>query len=362
MNKINCTQFSSIIIMLILSSFLGVGIFSLIKASGIDAYLSIILGGIIGSIFIYLFITIFNYEPSLTLKDKINKLFGKKIGFILNFILFIIIFSMGTSSIFNLTIFISSQFLPETPLLLIALVFSFLVIFINTKGIDVISKTSFILVIINLIFYLFAFIGLIPSFDISNIKPFLEHGLNRPLKGAIFVIGFNIIPIFLLLMIPKNIIVDKKKINKHIIIAYLLGIILMTSVLFLTLGVLGIYLSSIYQYPEYIVLKNINIFNFIDRIENIITSQWIFSLFINLTMIIYFLSNSIKTNNKSKIIPTFLCLSILFISKKIFSNNTQFNNYTYKYSLINDIIILLILIIIFIKIKKLYFKTGLSNK
>lgn len=342
-NKINSLQLSAILVMMMMASYLGAGVFSVIKASGVDAYLSVILGGIIGSVILIMFTYIFNYEPDLTLNQKIIKLFGKKIGAVIISIILLIVFSMGMTAIFNLTNFITSQFLPETPLILIALVFAFLVILINTKGIEVISRTCLILIVINFFLYLVALIGLIPGFEFSNIKPFLEHGLKRPMMGTTYVIGFNILPIFLLLIIPKNILVDKEKANKFLTGFYIFGIILMFFMMFLTLGNLGIYLSSIYQYPEYISLKNISILGFIDRIENIVSSQWIFGLFINLTMVVYFIANTIKKDYHGKITPTIITLAILFTSSYVFKNNTLFNNYTYDYSLFPRIIILIIL-------------------
>ena len=78
-NKINSLQLSSILVMMMMASYLGAGVFSVIKAAGVDAYLSIILGGIIGSIILIMFTYIFNYEPNLTLDQKIIKLFGKKL-------------------------------------------------------------------------------------------------------------------------------------------------------------------------------------------------------------------------------------------------------------------------------------------
>ena len=129
-------------------------------------------------------------------------------------------------------------------------------------------------------------------------------------------------------------------------------------VMLLTMGNLGIYLSSIYQYPEYIALKNISIFGFIDRIENLVSSQWIFGLFINLTMVVYFLANTVKKDYHGKIVPTIITLAILFTSAYIFKNNTMFNNYTYNYSLFPRIIILVILTFMVIAI---YFKKRRTN-
>lgn len=342
-NVINSFQFSIMIIMSMMASFLGISFFSIIKATGVDACWSVIIGGILGIFVLIGFILLFNYEPDLPLDKKVFKLFGEKIGVVINVIFWLIAFSMGLTAMFNLNNFITSQFLTETPTLLIGIIFSLLIIVINIKGIEVISRTCLILFVINIFLYILTVFGLAPKVDISNLKPFLEFGLSRPFNGAFYVLGFSIVPIFIFLMIPKNSLLDKEKVNKFLVGVYSLAVILMFFVLFFTLGNLGIYLTSIYQYPEYIVLKNIELFGFIDRIENLVTIQWIFGLFMNLSFIVFFLTNMIKNNNKSKLLTIFITTFILIISQIIFSNNTVFNNYTYRYSIFFRIIILIIL-------------------
>ena len=349
-NKINSLQLSSILIDIMLASFLGTGIFAIIKKSGIDAYLSVIIGGIIGISLIILFLYIFNYKENLNFKEKIIDLFGKHLGNFINILIIFIVFTMAISSTYNLMNFITSQFLPETPPIFIGLVFAFLVILINSKGFEVISRVCLIICIICCILFFVTAFGLLPEFDINNLKPFLEFGLSRPIKGSAFVICFNIIPVFLLLVIPKNNLVDKEKFNKYLLFAYVFSIFLMFLVIILTLGDLGIHLASIYQYPEYITLKNIKIFGFLDRIENFITLQWLFGLFTNITIAVYFLSNSIKSNYKGIILPIIISLLLVFSSLIIFPNNTIFNNYIYKYSLIFRMILIIIILIISIKI------------
>ncbi|MEG0025945.1 MAG: GerAB/ArcD/ProY family transporter [Bacilli bacterium] len=359
-NKINSLQLAALLLMIMLSSFLGIGFFASIKAAGINAYLSVILGTILGLFILGMFLIIFNYKPNLSLPKKIINLFGLKIGLIINIIIFILTFFMGLSAMFNLTNFIGSQFLPETPLFLIGFIFSLLIIIINYKGIEVISRVCIILIGINLLLYFLATLGLIPSFKLSNLQPFLEDGVYRPLYGSIFILEINILPIFLLLMISKNSIVDKAKTSKYLLTFYLFGALLMFFTMFLSLGVLGIDLASIYQYPEYIVLKNINLLQFIDRIENVITIQWIFGLFIFLSIIVYFLSNYLKVNNKHSIIYVIITFAILITCFLLFANNTIFNSYIYKYILyIRSAFLLIFLFISMAIIYKCGFKKNL---
>lgn len=358
-NSINSLQISALVLSIITSFIIGISILNAFRIAKIDGYIAIIISAILGIIPIILMLYISNFKPNLNIKEKIDYLFGKKIGFILNLIICIIIFIISLTSLFSIVNFIISQFLSNTPVIYIALFLGLLTFYALTKGIETISRTSLILIIIALIFFIFLATCLINEFDTSNLKPILEHGLNKPLLGGFSTMLMFTIPIFTILMIPKNNITDKKNYNKYIIISYLIGATIIIIMSTMTMGVLGQYLSSLYQYPEYIVLKKITLFDFIDRIENIICVQWIFSVFIVLTMCCYYITNTIKKNDTPKKLGGIITLLMVILSIYVFKNNTTFNNYiVYVYPYILSILLIIIMVIsttIFIR-KKTYSK------
>ena len=354
--KINSLQFCSILIMLIVSSFLGTGIISVIKTCAVDSPITILITSIIGILIILLFLLIFNYEPDLTIFKKTKKLTGNFTGSIINFGLIALIVIRGIGSFYNLNSFIVSQFFSDNSKYIIAFLFSLIIIFANIKGIETLSRVSLILLGINIILIVISHLGLLPFIDYNNFKPMLEHGLSKPLFGSLYVISHNITPLFLLLIIPKNNIIRNKSFSKHIILSYLISMFLIFTVLFFTLGVLGIDLTSNYQYPSYAVLKNISLLGFLDRIENFLTIQWLFGLFISLSIIVYCISNGIKYNHKSKLLIIFSTTIIVISSFLFFDNITNFNHFTHHYAFVLQLIFLSIFIlmglIILIKRKK----------
>ena len=62
----------------------------------------------------------------------------------------------------------------------------------------------------------------------------------------------------------------------------------------LTYGILGANLVDIYRYPEYMTLKKIKLFNFVEKVENIVSITWIFDLFITL---------AVSGNNMKELLP-----------------------------------------------------------
>ena len=356
-NKINSLQVGSLLFMMGLAPFMGIAIFVLLQTTGIDAYLSVLIGGILGYGFVLCYYTIAHYEPDLSLPEKIVKLYGKKLGFIFNGILIISFMIMAISIIYNLSNFIISQFLSETPPIVIGIVFTVVVAHLASKGIETLTRTSFLLFIITLLFLFLTILGLYPTVEFDNLKPFLEHGISRPLKGSLYYLILDAIPLITLLMIPKNTIVDKEKLKKVTTLFYIFMILISFLVIFFTLGSLGIHLASFYQYPEYVVLKRISFFDFLDRIENVVTAQWIFYLFIALSYLISSITHCIHFKNKGKLLPFIVSFIVLFLSLFLFKNNTTFNTYSLKWIPLIRIPLILLIIITVITIK---FKNKLT--
>lgn len=325
-NKLTNIEFSCLIFFPILSLFSGIGTNNTIKIAGVDSYLSVFLAYLLGFIPLLLFLLIFNYKKELNIKEKIEYLFGKILGTIINYSIYILIILIGTILLYSISNFAISQFLSETPILVFMILLGLILIYSVSLGIENISKVAIISLAIICFLTIISTAGIIPHFEVSNIKPFLEKGITTPLKGSIILILTNIVPIFILLIVPKNKIENNNKTNKYLIIFYTLAFFFIFLAILLTMGSLGIYLCDIYQYPEYTVLKKISLFNFIDRIENFIYIKWILSSVICLSLIIHYLSEGIKKQSK-KIIPTLITLTMIYLVTRIFKNNTIFYSF-----------------------------------
>ncbi len=328
-NKINCLQYNTMLILIVVSSFMGIGVYSLVRAAGIDAYITVLLGVMIGIPALLLFLYIASYEPDLSFPLKMEALFGKKFGKFVTLISATLIFVFANNYMFNLINFIVSQFLPETPLLMVAIPFALLMIYTNHKGLETISRVSLVLLTINIILFAIGFIGLTPSIEVGNLKPFLEFGIERPIQATFYYFTLMIMPMFVLLIVPKNKVINPKHFNKSIISAYFFSHLFIFGFCIITLGILGIHLASIYQYPEYMILKHVNLFGFLDRIENIVTAQWIFGLFFSVTFAVYYIGNCLKPEHNSKFLPTGIVTLMLLASVYLIPNNTSFNHYIF---------------------------------
>ena len=131
-------------------------------------------------------------------------------GKIISFSLLLFVFAYSVVLFYDIINFISSEYLYKTPSYIIGAMILVPIIYLLTKGLRTISRVSIILFMISIVLYVFSIAGLIPSFDSTNLLPFLEEGLKNPLIGALGFISYTAMPIFILLIIPREDVGEKK--------------------------------------------------------------------------------------------------------------------------------------------------------
>lgn len=357
--KINSLQYATILAFLIYIPILGIGTHIIINISRNDAYISTIIMGILGIIILLLFNYIHSYNKDKPISNTITQLYGKILGNIINTIICIIFLIISITYLYNLSNFITSQFLNQTPTIIIVISITILIAYNLSKGFQNMSRVSLILFTISITLFILTVIFLLPHTDINKLKPFFSNNITSITKSGILLTSINILPIFSLLCIPKNNIKDNNKLNKYLIIFYIIAILSCFVLITTTISSLGIYLSEMYQYPEYIALKEINLLGFIERSENILSIQWILGYVVAISMLIYYISSTIKIKNDkpNNIITIIILILAIYLTRKLFKNNTMFNYYItniFPYiTMILLLIFILITITIFIKKRKI---------
>ena len=200
--------------------------------------------------------------------------------------------------------------------------------------------------------YLLSLIGLTTQISIDNFKPFLESSYISLFKGSYSFVTYNVLPLYLLLIIPKND-VDNRHFLKNISMGYIITSISLLLVSLTTIGIFGIKLCNLYYYPEFQVLKYVSLIGLSARIDGILIIQWIFDLLIFMIMGMYFIIETTKTMFKvnkhvySIILAILLVLLNEFITSNLLLNDLSMNVFPH----IIFIFISSLLVIMFISIK-----------
>ncbi len=336
--------------------FIGLTFNSLIRLVKQDSWIVPLLSLIVGFIFILAVNYISNYKPDFNITEKINSLFGNISSKVVLIFLFIIVFVYCIINYINLNNFIHGQFLNNTPIMIISIMFMIAMAYILYKGIVVIARTSSVLFYIGIILFIISLFMLIPSFEISNLKPFFQFSGKNLVKSINCFYALNISPMFILTIIPKKDI-ENPKIKKAITLSYLLSTITLFFVIFATISTFGYELTSLYEYPEFHVLKHIYFIGTSSRIESILVIQWIFDSFIYNILALYFCSVCIKNFSKKIKISLknlgLLCCAVVLVMVNLLSRyDIYLNNFILKYAYVSiSIIVSLLTIIICLKIK-----------
>jgi len=356
MKKNSYLELASLVIIQTVTTFFGISVSILKEGAGVNSWLSALISYIIGLIPLFLIIYISNYQPNKKLNEKINSLFGNTIGFIINILFSLLLVSLGITLLYNINNFILSQFLYRTPFLVSCTLFIILIIYCANKGINVISKVAMLLLTINIALYTINILALIGYIDLSNFLPLLKENTQNIIPTSLKIASINYLPLLTILIIPKNKLTVPKQYTKTIIISYIIGAIISFGLVITTFGVLGIDLVNAFEYSEYIVLRKIKLLGFLERIENIISLQWIIGSFVYLTIIVYSISKSIplKSTKSHKWINLIIGIILLALTTIIFKDNTLFD--TYVKNIFPYIISGLLLIYVFIVVKIFFSK------
>lgn len=355
--KISSFQLGILTFFLAKASFFPIASSMILKSSGHNFWISIILGVMVGFIPLMVFIFINKHDENKNIFELNISNFGKVIGNVLNFLIVIAVIIVGTIMLLSICNFIFFNYLDAIPQLFIAALLLLVISYAAIKGIETICRTSQILWIFSTVIFIIGFVCLLNYIDLSNFKPIFEISFNDILLSTYNVILFSIAPIFLLSVIPHNIIVKKERYKKSIIIGYVGGLLIVFLTLFSTVGVLG-NITNLFLFPEYIALKNIQYFHFFERIENIVAIQWIFDSFVFLTVILYFLKKYMNSTFKVKNEKTNNAIAILFsiilliLSNVLFTNSLNVRNIIINnYSIIMLICFIIVPISIYLKLR-----------
>lgn len=362
MKKIEISNYSSLLFFITKACFLGICSNNLYNIARQDSWISIIIGGIFGIIPLLIYYTLLKKYPNKNIFEIISHICNKKIGTIINTILVVFIFVFASIVFYNLVDFISSQYLYKTPKLAIMIMFAICFFYLINNGIGAIARTSTVLIYLFIFLFLASIIGLSFQLDFSNIKPINEHGISPILEGSYQVLCLNVLPIFLLTVIPYNKINHKNNnFIKYSLISYILAILVIFSINLFILSIYGINLATLFQYPEFHLLKRLSLIGFIERFEDVLSIQWIFGYIIAIVLCLYaakkYIFSFFKNKHEKKhiIIDIILNIGLIILTLNIYPNSTLANSFQLKYfGILTSIFFLLLpIIILFINNKKI---------
>ena len=200
--------------------------------------------------------------------------------------LFIISIPTSILVFFKIIDFINYNILKDYSYVIIAIIFLLLSLYLITKNYHTFIKTFLISFYLFLLIKIISFILIMPKININNLLTYNDWSINY----NFIIIGISIFYIFKSLNYLTN-----YKFNKKTIISLINPIFIKL----LTILVLSNTLTTIYKYPYINYLKTIRYFDFIERIDGLLSFEYLISFLALFAFILFNIKLTLKKVDKS---------------------------------------------------------------
>lgn len=320
-NKISSLEIGALSTFLYKAFILVGGINLLLSINKNDIIISSIIGFIIGFIIIFLFLKTNNILPKYNIFEKLDFLLPKFFSNLIKLILTLCVLIFASYGLYNITLFIQSVILNNVDILPISILLAITIAYLSNKGIKTLVRASLICLFIFIIFESISVLFAISNINSIKILPLFQSDFSSTIYSSFNYITLSFIPLFMLLIIPKNNIKENKKHNKIIKLFFVATNLYTIFNFILLLSIIDSNLAVSINYPEIFILSKISLLNFFDRIEDLLSFKLIFdSFFLISTAITYIkvgIKSIIKKEKPNKYLVFFSSVIIIILSNFI---------------------------------------------
>ncbi|MCR8636697.1 GerAB/ArcD/ProY family transporter [Paenibacillus radicis (ex Xue et al. 2023)] len=243
----------------------------LLRVNSMDAWMSYTLPTFYVIALCYIFSQMVRRFPGKNLFEITKIVFGGMIGTIVNLVLLLHLWLILVRDLSSVGMFVGITLLPETPEEIIIMLFTLLLLYYGKTSVEVLARVN------DLMFPLF-FLLILSSLMLTNeidgflllptmagtIKNFLaSNTLSLGWYGDIFIMGAFLHTLW-----------ESKQVHSAMRHGVFLASLLLITFLVLEVLVLGPNMAGNFLYPNYNLVQQIHITDFLDRMDLIILSIW----------------------------------------------------------------------------------------
>ena len=326
--KISRSQFAVLVMFFTIGNSILILPAELAKEAKQDAWISALLGIGVGIALVALYSALGNRYSSMTLAEYSEIILGKWLGKVVSILYFAYFFLLAAIVLRSMGDFLTTYELPHTPIVATHILLLLVVIMALRLGLETFSRTTEFFFPWVLILSLMIIFFIAPQIEFKNLQPMIEDGVKPIIRASIPFIGNPLLQLVVFLMIFPSI--NRTPGNKTGFLAgFLIGGILLFLFSLLTIFVLGVDLTARHLYPTYDLAKQINVGNFVQRVEAITSFLWFITIFIKLTICFYASALCLAQTLKLKdyrIVIFPLAMIMLVLSLLVFPNTAYFLN------------------------------------
>lgn len=291
-----------------------------------DTWIAILLAAAMSLPVMFIYSRILTLYPGKDLFDILEIIFGKIISKFIQILFFWYPFFLGAILIRDVFEFIGIAGLPGTPQLIPNLFMTIVCILVIKDGIEVLGRIlTFILPIIFIIILLETLLSL-SMFQVSNIQPVLYDGFNPVFFGAFQTFTFPFAQTIIFTMVLSSLKSQVSSYKVYYKSLFLGGLILMICTV-RNIMILGWEMVNSLYFPSYSALSVVKIGTYIERIEIVVTSVFLFTCFAKISVCLYAATRGFAKilplgDYRTMVAPVGLLMSML--SENLFENASDF--------------------------------------
>ncbi len=354
--KIYSLGYSFIILSSFFAVFLGIGSYLMFKNTRNDTYWVCIIGALISTIIFFIIRYIINNNDYDDIYELNKGIFGKFFGKLLNFILLVGFISVACIILFNNANFFNAEYLPDTSINFLKAIILLPLVYISSKNLSSIIKMNQVLCFINIGMFVLSILGVFAEFDLTNLEPFLNVSTGEIFRSILIYVTLSTVPFSMLLVASRKRIKDTERLNGNLLKTFVFTNFLQFLVILITLLVLGEKFISVFRFPEHIALKQFNLFNILQRIENFLALQFYFSSFSLMSFLFYYIIKAMPQTKLKNYYSIAISVFLYFLTSVLFTNTIVFVEVIEKY------IVYIILITILLPIIITFFRLLMLKK
>jgi spore germination protein KB len=226
-------------------------------------------------------------HPGKNVGEILEVLVGKWLARVVMLILVLFAFTLGALVINNVASFMNTMLMQETPQWLFMVTIALATGYVLKMGVEILGRIVEMTVpIIVAVLLLLSCTLVLTIFKLENLQPMFTHDIIDIAKSVITISSFPYVEIILLLFIAVSTQQRAKLFQSTTIGLLVAGLLLVTRPL-LVIGVFGVQEAARLTYPSFMLVREIQVGNFFERIELSIVMAWFFTSFIKLSICIY---------------------------------------------------------------------------
>ena len=247
-----------------------------------DAWLAAIIGMVLAIPMLLIYSRIVSIFQGKDLFEILEILFGKYIGRFIAILYIWYTFLLGILVIRNFGDFVDTLGMPETPVFAMEFALGLVCIIAVRLGIETIGRTSAYFITMVFIVLLLVQILVTPLLNYDYILPILYNGPMPVLEAGFFAFTFPFAETVILICVFFSL-KTKKSARKVFLWGLLLG---GTTIFMLTIRNVMVLGKSIdmYFFPSYIVVGDISVGNFLQRLEVTVVFVFVIAAFVKISI------------------------------------------------------------------------------